>query len=95
MNVQSKGDNNMIKPQYLVDAENRAKRMKAIVDYIDNHSFTYNAAVEYAHKNWNRLVMTSMKDHVPIADQLEVLCGCPQYIAVDIARMVNTHKTIV
>ena len=92
---QNKGDNKMyIKPQYLIDAENRYKQMKCITNWINNNRAKYMEIVKFAHNQWSDMVLTSAKHQVSIADQIEMATECPNFIAVDVARMVNIHKTI-
>lgn len=77
------------KPQYVIDAERRYNHMRNIAEYIDNNFKSYSEIVKYAKDNWNKMITTSERHQISIADQIATMTDCPYFIAKDVARMIN------
>lgn len=75
---------------------NKDKRAKASnrLEYRNKFSKKWNAAVEFARNNWAELQYHASFDggSIPIADQLEVYCNIPQFIASEIANTISLFK---
>ncbi len=75
---------------------NKEKQVKANnrLEYRTKFNKKWNAAVEFARKNWAELQYHASFDggSIPIADQLEMYCNIPQFIASDIANTLSLFK---
>ena len=75
---------------------NREKQVKANnrLEYRRIHAKKWQAAVDYARKHWAELQYHASFDggNIPIADQLEMYCNIPQFIASDIANTLSLFK---
>lgn len=75
---------------------NKDKQFKASnrLEYRKTHKKKWNAVVEYARKNWAELQYHASFEggNVSIADQLEMYCDVPHFIAQDVANTIALMK---